>query len=165
MQNVPIFCSDTNRKRQLIIFDGSSTNSAPLKVKKPEGGGFSSGNTDRLKPPPTANMASPVRKLTTVTSKSSTDMANLKREAHISVRAPLTFLIIIQYSYLHANIFFVVVVLELTRFSYSEEKDPACDLALMLSPHEHLFLDLFPMTDFCNILFFKVLPVFSKTQM
>lgn len=76
--------SDTNRKRPLIIFDGSSTNSGPLKVRKPEGGSFSSGSTDRLKPPPTANMASPVRKLTTVTSKSSTETANLKREAHIS---------------------------------------------------------------------------------
>ncbi|CAJ1079647.1 ashwin [Xyrichtys novacula] len=84
-----------NRKRPLIVFDGSSSNSGPLKVKKPEGTSLSPGITDRLKPPPTANLSNPIRKLSGNTSSSSslsssssssvnhsTDTANMKREAN-----------------------------------------------------------------------------------
>uniref|UniRef100_A0A8C6U8K7 Ashwin n=1 Tax=Neogobius melanostomus TaxID=47308 RepID=A0A8C6U8K7_9GOBI len=81
---LPAHSSETNRKRPLIVFEGTSSNSGPLKVKRPDGCSLSSGSTDRLKPPPNANMASPIRKLTTSTSP--TDTANLKREAHNSVR-------------------------------------------------------------------------------
>ncbi|XP_074551032.1 ashwin [Halichoeres trimaculatus] len=82
--------NDHNRKRPLIVFDGSSSNSGPLKVKKPEGTSASSGITDRLKPPPVANLSNPIRKLSGNTSSSSAssssshhsaDKANLKREA------------------------------------------------------------------------------------
>ncbi|XP_042351084.1 ashwin [Plectropomus leopardus] len=80
--------NDHNRKRPLIIFDGSSSHSGPLKVKKPEGTGVSAGLTDRLKPPPAANLSNPIRKLSGNTSSSSSsihqDMANLKREANSS---------------------------------------------------------------------------------
>ncbi|XP_056287096.1 ashwin [Pseudoliparis swirei] len=78
-----------NRKRPLIVFDGSS--SGPLKVKKPAETTLSTGTTDRLKPPPAANLPFPIRKLSGNTSSSSssssasilcsTDAANLKREA------------------------------------------------------------------------------------
>nr|XP_019956173.1 PREDICTED: ashwin [Paralichthys olivaceus] len=83
--------NDHNRKRPLIVFDGSSSHSGPLKVKKPEGTTASTGITDRLKPPPAANLSNPIRKLSGNTSSSSihrsTDTANLKREANSS--APL----------------------------------------------------------------------------
>ncbi|XP_062287941.1 ashwin [Scomber scombrus] len=82
--------NDHNRKRPLIVFDGSSSHSGLLKVKKPEG---STGITDRLKPPPAANLSNPIRKLSGNTSSSSSsiqmsacnnDTANLKREANSS---------------------------------------------------------------------------------
>ncbi|XP_044222202.1 ashwin [Thunnus albacares] len=82
--------NDHNRKRPLIVFDGSSSHSGPLKVKKPEA---STGITDRLKPPPAANLSNPIRKLSGNTSSSSSsiqmsarsnDTANLKREANSS---------------------------------------------------------------------------------
>lgn len=82
--------NDHDRKRPLIVFEGSSSNSGPLKVKKPEGTSASSGITDRLKPPPAANLSNPIRKLSGNTSSSSSssssshhssDTANLKREA------------------------------------------------------------------------------------
>ncbi|XP_047457466.1 ashwin [Mugil cephalus] len=82
--------NDQNRKRPLIVFDGSSSRSGPLKVKKPEGTTASTGITDRLKPPPAANLSNPIRKLSGNTSSSassahrSTDAANLKREANSS---------------------------------------------------------------------------------
>ncbi|XP_070693806.1 ashwin isoform X1 [Pempheris klunzingeri] len=80
--------TDHNRKRPLIVFDGSSSHSGPLKVKKPEGTSVSSGITDRLKPPPAANLTNPIRRLSGNTSASSihrsTDTANLKREANSS---------------------------------------------------------------------------------
>uniref|UniRef100_A0A3B4ZIY3 Ashwin n=1 Tax=Stegastes partitus TaxID=144197 RepID=A0A3B4ZIY3_9TELE len=79
--------NDHNRKRPLIVFDGTSSYSGPLKVKKPEGTTASAGITDRLKPPPAANLSNPIRKLsgnTTSSSSSSghrsTDTTNLKRE-------------------------------------------------------------------------------------
>ncbi|XP_070693807.1 ashwin isoform X2 [Pempheris klunzingeri] len=66
----------------------SSSHSGPLKVKKPEGTSVSSGITDRLKPPPAANLTNPIRRLSGNTSASSihrsTDTANLKREANSS---------------------------------------------------------------------------------
>lgn len=81
--------NDHNRKRPLIVFDGSSSHSGPLKVKKAEGTTVSTGITDRLKPPPAANLSNPIRKLSSNTSSSSihcsTDTANLKREANSSV--------------------------------------------------------------------------------
>ncbi|XP_040913625.1 ashwin [Toxotes jaculatrix] len=77
--------NDHNRKRPLIVFDGSSSYSGPLKVKKPEG---TTGITDRLKPPPPANLSNPIRKLSSNTSSSSVqhspDTVNLKREANSS---------------------------------------------------------------------------------
>ncbi|XP_071333672.1 ashwin [Trachinotus anak] len=80
--------NDHNRKRPLIVFDGSSSNSGPLKVRKPEGSTASTGITDRLKPPPAANLSNPIRKLSGNTSSSSvhhsTHPANLKREANSS---------------------------------------------------------------------------------
>uniref|UniRef100_A0A3Q3MWG0 Ashwin n=1 Tax=Mastacembelus armatus TaxID=205130 RepID=A0A3Q3MWG0_9TELE len=78
--------NDHNRKRPLVVFDGSSSQSGPLKVKKPEGSTVSTGITDRLKPPPAANLSNPIRKLSGSTSSSSssihrsTDATNLKRE-------------------------------------------------------------------------------------
>ncbi|KAM7407200.1 hypothetical protein PAMA_003094 [Pampus argenteus] len=88
--------NDHNRKRPLIVFDGSSSQSGPLKVKKPE---ISTGITDRLKPPPAANLSNPIRRLSGNTSSSSssiqmsagsTDTANLKGEANSSgaVKSP-----------------------------------------------------------------------------
>ncbi|XP_054471664.1 ashwin isoform X2 [Anoplopoma fimbria] len=87
--------NDHNRKRPLIVFDGSSSHSGPLKVKKPEGTTLSTGITDRLKPPPAGNLSSPICKLSGNTSSSSssssssshcsTDTSNLKREANSSI--------------------------------------------------------------------------------
>ncbi|KAM6985439.1 ashwin [Aplochiton taeniatus] len=53
--------NDHNRKRPLIVFDGSSS-SGPVRLKKPEGA-TASGLTDRLKPPPSMNISNPIRKL------------------------------------------------------------------------------------------------------
>ncbi|XP_041663209.1 ashwin [Cheilinus undulatus] len=83
--------NDQHRKRPLIVFDGSSSKSGPLKVRKPEGTSVSSG-IDRLKPPPSANLSNPIRKLSGNTSSSSSsssihrssDGANLKRDANSS---------------------------------------------------------------------------------
>ncbi|KAG5833254.1 hypothetical protein ANANG_G00273980 [Anguilla anguilla] len=47
------------RKRPLIVFDGSSTRTGSVKLKKPESGS----GADRLKPPPSGNLANPIRKL------------------------------------------------------------------------------------------------------
>ncbi|KAI9547048.1 hypothetical protein NQZ68_021718 [Dissostichus eleginoides] len=82
--------NDHSRKRPLIVFDGTSSHSGPLKVKKPEGTTVPPGVSDRLKPPPAANLSNPVRKISGNTSSSSssssslcsTDTANLKREAN-----------------------------------------------------------------------------------
>ncbi|KAK1903360.1 Ashwin [Dissostichus eleginoides] len=82
--------NDHSRKRPLIVFDGTSSHSGPLKVKKPEGTVVPPGVSDRLKPPPAANLSNPVRKISGNTSSSSssssslcsTDTANLKREAN-----------------------------------------------------------------------------------
>ncbi|CAN9497537.1 unnamed protein product [Ophioblennius macclurei] len=86
---------DHSRKRPLIVFDGSSSSSrsAPPKVKKPEGSAFSAGISDRLKPPPAANLSNPIRKLTGATPpptsslsphQSIKDGVNLKRDADAS---------------------------------------------------------------------------------
>uniref|UniRef100_A0A3P8SC35 Ashwin n=1 Tax=Amphiprion percula TaxID=161767 RepID=A0A3P8SC35_AMPPE len=78
--------NDHNRKRPLIVFDGTSSHSGLLKVKKPEGTTASAGMTDRLKPPPAARLSNPIRKLSGSTSSSSSsvhrssDTTNLKRE-------------------------------------------------------------------------------------
>ncbi|KAF3843429.1 hypothetical protein F7725_002278 [Dissostichus mawsoni] len=82
--------NDHSRKRPLIVFDGTSSHSGPLKVKKPEGTAVPPGVSDRLKPPPAANLSNPIRKISGNTSSSSssssslcsTDTANLKREAN-----------------------------------------------------------------------------------
>ncbi|KAM4731499.1 ashwin [Anableps anableps] len=82
--------NDQHRKRPLIVFDGKSSQSGPLKVKKPEGTKGSAGVTDRLKPPPAANLSNPIRKLSGTSSSSSSstnrssDTANLKRDADTS---------------------------------------------------------------------------------
>uniref|UniRef100_A0A3Q3XCR6 Ashwin n=1 Tax=Mola mola TaxID=94237 RepID=A0A3Q3XCR6_MOLML len=81
--------NDHNRKRPLIAFDGSSSHSGPLKVKKPEGTAMPTGITDRLKPPPAANLSNPIRRLSGHTSSSSSSSqhstnTNLKREANSS---------------------------------------------------------------------------------
>uniref|UniRef100_A0A3Q0T3P4 Ashwin n=1 Tax=Amphilophus citrinellus TaxID=61819 RepID=A0A3Q0T3P4_AMPCI len=81
--------NDHSRKRPLIVYDGSSSHSGPLKVKKPEGSIASTGVTDRLKPPP-ANLSNPIRKLSGNISSSSSsihhssDTAKLKRESNTS---------------------------------------------------------------------------------
>uniref|UniRef100_A0A8C6PJS5 Ashwin n=1 Tax=Nothobranchius furzeri TaxID=105023 RepID=A0A8C6PJS5_NOTFU len=82
------------RKRPLIVFDGSSSHSGSLKVKKPDGT-TASPATDRLKPPPAANLSNSIRKLTSTSSSSSThrgtDTSNLKREANTSsLKSPET---------------------------------------------------------------------------
>ncbi|XP_010782334.1 ashwin [Notothenia coriiceps] len=82
--------NDHSRKRPLIVFDGTSSHSGPLKVKKPEGTAVSLGVSDRLKPPPALNLSNPIRKISINTSSSSssssslcsTDTAHLKREAN-----------------------------------------------------------------------------------
>ncbi|XP_014890114.1 ashwin [Poecilia latipinna] len=80
-------CNDQHRKRPLIVFDGKSSQSGPLKVKKPEGTKGSAGVTDRLKPPPAANLPNPIRKLSGTSSSSSSsthrssETENLKRDA------------------------------------------------------------------------------------
>ncbi|XP_022066632.1 ashwin [Acanthochromis polyacanthus] len=87
--------NDHSRKRPLIVFDGTSSHSGPLKVKKPEGTVASAGIPDRLKPPPAAHLSNPIRKLSGNTSSSSSssssssvhrssDTTNLKREANAS---------------------------------------------------------------------------------
>ncbi|XP_026000952.1 ashwin [Astatotilapia calliptera] len=81
--------SDHSRKRPLIVYDGSSSHSGPLKVKKPEGSIVSIGSNDRLKPPPAANLSNPIRKLSGNTSSSqssqrSSDTKNLKLEENTS---------------------------------------------------------------------------------
>uniref|UniRef100_A0A8C7YXF6 Ashwin n=1 Tax=Oryzias sinensis TaxID=183150 RepID=A0A8C7YXF6_9TELE len=80
--------NDQSRKRPLIVFDGSSSNSGPVKVKKPEGAALS-GVADRLKPPPAASLTNPIRKLSSSSMTSSasplppsTDSANLKKEGN-----------------------------------------------------------------------------------
>uniref|UniRef100_A0A1A7Y770 Ashwin n=1 Tax=Iconisemion striatum TaxID=60296 RepID=A0A1A7Y770_9TELE len=81
----PSSSNDQHRKRPLIVFDGSSSHAGSVKVKKPDGS-TASPVTDRLKPPPAANLSSPIRKLTLTSSSSSThrgtDISNLKREAN-----------------------------------------------------------------------------------
>ncbi|XP_041806084.1 ashwin isoform X2 [Chelmon rostratus] len=69
----------------------SSSYSGLLKVKKPEGTSLSTGITDRLKPPPAANLSNPIRRLSGNTSSSSSSIhrssdtdTNLKREANSS---------------------------------------------------------------------------------
>lgn len=86
--------SDHSRKRPLIVYDGSSSHSGPLKVKKPEGSIVPIGSNDRLKPPPAANLSNPIRKLSGNTSSSpssqrSSDTTNLKREANTLVGTSL----------------------------------------------------------------------------
>ncbi|XP_061580609.1 ashwin [Cololabis saira] len=80
--------NDHGRKRPLIVFDGSSSLSAPLKVKKAEG---RSAPTERLKPPPAADLSNPIRKLSSSSSSSSSssthpgaEKGNLKREESAS---------------------------------------------------------------------------------
>lgn len=76
------------------MYDGSSSHSGPLKVKKPEGSIVSIGSNDRLKPPPAANLSNPIRKLSGNTSSSpssqrSSDTKNLKLEENTSVGTSL----------------------------------------------------------------------------
>ncbi|XP_035605278.1 ashwin [Oncorhynchus keta] len=61
------FSDDHNRKRPLIVFDGSSSKSVPVRLKKPEGQTSGSGVTDRFKHPPSMNLFSPIRKLSSTT--------------------------------------------------------------------------------------------------
>ncbi|XP_047227522.1 ashwin [Girardinichthys multiradiatus] len=80
--------NDQHRNRPLIVFDGKSSQSGPLKVKKPESPTGPAGATDRLKPPPSANLSNPIRKLSGTSSSSSShrssDTTNLKRDADAS---------------------------------------------------------------------------------
>ncbi|XP_003961841.1 ashwin [Takifugu rubripes] len=78
--------NDHSRKRPLIVFDGSSSHSGPVKLKKPGGTNMTTGVTDRLKPPPAANLSNPIRRLSGSTTSSSSptqcsNNTNLKREA------------------------------------------------------------------------------------
>ncbi|KAM9710714.1 ashwin [Menidia menidia] len=88
--------NEHRRKRPLIVFDGSSSCSGPLKVKKSEGTTASAGVSDRLKPPPAANLSNPIRRLSGSSSSSSsskyrnTETANLKQDSNTSggVKSP-----------------------------------------------------------------------------
>ncbi|KAM3607932.1 uncharacterized protein V6R79_016523 [Siganus canaliculatus] len=87
--------NDHNRKRPLIVFDGSSSNCGPLKVRKPDVSTMSTGISDRLKPPPAANLSNPIRRLSGNTPSSSSPIhrltdTNVKREANSSdaVKSP-----------------------------------------------------------------------------
>ncbi|XP_030642798.1 ashwin isoform X2 [Chanos chanos] len=53
---------DSSRKRPLIVFDGSSTKTGGIKLKKSDTS-TPPAVTDRLKPPPTLNLLNPIRKL------------------------------------------------------------------------------------------------------
>ncbi|KAG7467462.1 hypothetical protein MATL_G00154060 [Megalops atlanticus] len=59
--------NDNVRKRPLIVFDGSSTKTGTIKLKKPDGASGPTG-TDRLKPPPSGTLENPIRKLSSPTS-------------------------------------------------------------------------------------------------
>ncbi|CDQ75211.1 unnamed protein product [Oncorhynchus mykiss] len=61
------FTDDHNSKRPLIVFDGSSSKSGPVRLKKPEGQTSGSGVTDKFKHPPSMNLFSPIRKLSSTT--------------------------------------------------------------------------------------------------
>lgn len=87
-----ISSNDRSRKRPLIVFDGSSSHSGPVKLKKPGGTSMSTGVTDRLKPPPAANLSNPIRRLSGTTSSSSSSVqcsndTSLKRQANSMVGA------------------------------------------------------------------------------
>lgn len=74
----------------MIVFDGSSSHSGPVKLKKPGGTNMTTGVTDRLKPPPPANLSNPIRRLSGSTTSSSSptqcsNNTNLKREASSTV--------------------------------------------------------------------------------
>ncbi|XP_068185833.1 ashwin [Antennarius striatus] len=107
-RQTPVSCdspsNDHKRKRPLIVFDGTSSYTGPLKVKRTEGNTESTGITSRLKPPPAANLSNPIRTLSKNPSSSplsssssssfssfssltvSTDSGtNLKRESNSSV--------------------------------------------------------------------------------
>ncbi|XP_038145536.1 ashwin [Cyprinodon tularosa] len=83
--------NDQHRKRPLIVFDGKSSQSGPLKLKKPDCSPGPPGVTDRLKPPPAANLSNPIRKLSGTSSPlssssthRSSDASNIKRDAESS---------------------------------------------------------------------------------
>uniref|UniRef100_A0A3B5KU37 Ashwin n=1 Tax=Takifugu rubripes TaxID=31033 RepID=A0A3B5KU37_TAKRU len=83
-----------SRKRPLIVFDGSSSHSGPVKLKKPGGTNMTTGVTDRLKPPPAANLSNPIRRLSGSTTSSSSptqcsNNTNLKREAIANLRTEI----------------------------------------------------------------------------
>lgn len=88
-----ISSNEHSRKRPLIVFDGSSSHSGPVKLKKPVGTNASPALTDRLKPPPAANASKPIRRLSGSTSSSSSSSVQcsnntgLKREASSTVGA------------------------------------------------------------------------------
>ncbi len=68
--------SDGGRKRPLIVFDGSSTNTGSVKLKKPDPSPAPV-TTDRLKPPVSnINITNPIRKLAGTSTNSSSNSSN-----------------------------------------------------------------------------------------
>ncbi|XP_026128103.1 ashwin isoform X1 [Carassius auratus] len=68
--------SDSGRKRPLIVFDGSSTNTGSVKMKKPDPSPAPV-TTDRLKPPVSSiNLTNPIRKLSGTSTNSSSNSSN-----------------------------------------------------------------------------------------
>lgn len=88
-----ISSNDHSRKRPLIVFGGSSSCAGPVKLRKSGETNMSTGVTDRLKPPPAANVSNPIRRLSGTTSSFSSSVqcsnkTKLKQEANNKVGAP-----------------------------------------------------------------------------
>ncbi|XP_016378814.1 ashwin-like isoform X2 [Sinocyclocheilus rhinocerous] len=68
--------SDSGRKRPLIVFDSSSTNTGSVKLKKPDPSPAPV-TTDRLKPPVSSiSLTNPIRKLSGTSTNSSSNSSN-----------------------------------------------------------------------------------------
>ncbi|XP_016150985.1 ashwin isoform X2 [Sinocyclocheilus grahami] len=68
--------SDSGRKRPLIVFDSSSTNTGSVKLRKPDPSPAPV-TTDRLKPPVSSiNLTNPIRKLSGTSTNSSSNSSN-----------------------------------------------------------------------------------------
>ncbi|XP_059417152.1 ashwin-like [Carassius carassius] len=79
-RDVPLFglssSRDSGRKRPLIVFDGSSTNTGSVKMKKPDPSPAPV-TKDRLKPPVSSiSLANPICKLSGISTNSSSNSSN-----------------------------------------------------------------------------------------
>ncbi|KAI4894502.1 hypothetical protein NFI96_020677 [Prochilodus magdalenae] len=93
LSNAQSSSSNSGRKRPLIVFDGSSTSTGSVKLKKATDVSASA-VTDRLKPPPSSiNLSNPIRKLSgssTNCSPSSSAISSIQApaSASVSTRSP-----------------------------------------------------------------------------